>query len=139
MPCKAMSPRPRPLAAANRRAWLRGPLALLGGFALWPLARGREVAGPARVQGQAATTTLLGKRSYMRQVGALYLAAHPQEADRNKLRHWLFGAGAEPAEMSLIGRMADDWRTQDIVVISGWVFARTEARLCAYLHLGGVA
>ena len=74
----------------------------------------------------------------MRQVGALYLAANPAEADREKLRHWVLGAGADPVEMRLLGRIAGDWCAQDIVVISGWVFARTEARLCAYLHLGGV-
>jgi len=31
-----------------------------------------------------------------------------------------------------IGR---DWRTHDLALLDGWVLARTEARVCALLHL----
>jgi hypothetical protein len=41
---------------------------------------------------------------------------------------------------SRITRALDrDWSNHDVAVVDGWILARTEARLCAVLHLAAGA
>jgi hypothetical protein len=35
----------------------------------------------------------------------------------------------------LLRAVARDWSNNYVVVVDGWLLARTEARLCAFLHL----
>jgi len=69
----------------------------------------------------------MGDAALLRQLGSEYLALHPQERDMRHLLHSLSNSVFES-----IGR---DWRTHDLALLDGWVLARTEARVCALLHL----
>lgn len=109
------------LRASRRRKMLRGMLGWLGAALL--------VFPGARRTGTA------------HQLGALYLDQYPQEADRARLWALLAGDAIRPLERVLENRIARDWREHDVAVLAGWVFARTEGRMFAYLHLthGGQA
>ena len=66
-------------------------------------------------------------------VGRQYLRNHPQEASAPWLTDILFGS--EPSmEKIRLGRERD-FRDGDVVVIEGWFYARTEARLLALLSI----
>jgi hypothetical protein len=71
----------------------------------------------------------------LRRLGAIYLLAHPVERSRALLSHLLIAGhdGAIPSR--LLSAVARDWSSNYIVVVDGWLLARTEARLCAFLHL----
>lgn len=75
----------------------------------------------------------------MRRLGALYLSAHPEERSPARLSRLLLTArdGAVPSR--LLRTISRDWSSHHVVVVDGWVMARTEARLCAFLHLEGEA
>jgi hypothetical protein len=68
-------------------------------------------------------------------VGRIYVSANPHEADPGQLLR-LIGGEAERSMLALGRRIDSDWQRQDVAVIAGWVFSRTEARICAlaYLH-----
>jgi hypothetical protein len=82
---------------------------------------------------------VLGDTAMLGGFGAIYLGEHPHERDRERLSRVLAGNGAGPVGLSLIEGIARDWREHDVVVVAGWVCARTEARICALLHLMGGA
>jgi hypothetical protein len=71
----------------------------------------------------------------LRRLGARYLVAHPAERSRVRLSRLLIPAdeGAIPAQ--LLRGIARDWAANHVVVVDGWLLARTEARLCALLQL----
>lgn len=82
----------------------------------------------------------MGDATLLRQLGAEYLAMHPQERDMTHLLRALFGAhSGEPIgprlSNSVFESIGRDWRTHDLALLDGWVLARTEARVCALLHL----
>jgi hypothetical protein len=113
--------------------------ATLGGLAgLW-LARRAAPWAPARPAVLRALAPAFADPHAMAEVGALYLAAHPAEADAAVLARALCAAGAGFDPSGLVRQIAGDWREQRTVAILGWVFARTEARLCAWMHLEGNA
>jgi hypothetical protein len=75
-----------------------------------------------------------------RRLGGFYLARHPEEADTAALERALFGTAGNGWDG---GRAAQTWaaacradfRAERLVVLDGWWLARSEARLCALLHL----
>jgi hypothetical protein len=71
----------------------------------------------------------------LRRLGAIYLVVHPEESSRSLLSHLLIAAedGAIPSR--LLSAVARDWSSHQVVVVDGWLLARAEARLCAFLHL----
>jgi len=71
----------------------------------------------------------------LRRLGAMYLVAHPEEASRQLLSRLLIdgGEGAIPSRLSRA--VARDWSNHNVAVVDGWLMARTEARLCAFLYL----
>ncbi len=71
----------------------------------------------------------------IRRLGALYLAAHPAERSQGLLSQLLIGGGEGTVPSRLFCAVARDWSVHDVVVVDGWILARTEARLCAFLHL----
>lgn len=77
---------------------------------------------------------LLGDIAALRRLGAVYLSLHPQERDRERLSQLLLRS-AKPAGLSLLEEIARDWFEHEVIVVQGWVLARTEARICAALHL----
>jgi hypothetical protein len=71
----------------------------------------------------------------LRRLGAIYLAAHPGERSRALLSHLLIAGDNGTIPSRLLGATARDWSSNHVVVVDGWLLARTEARLCAFLHL----
>ena len=71
----------------------------------------------------------------LRRLGAIYLVAHPEERSRALLSHLLIAADDGTIPSRLLSAIARDWSSNHVVVVDGWLLARTEARLCALLHL----
>jgi hypothetical protein len=68
-------------------------------------------------------------------LGAIYLASHPQDRNRVRLSGLLSGDATSPVPVGLIEAIARDWSVHDVTVVEGWVMARSEARICALLHI----
>jgi hypothetical protein len=71
----------------------------------------------------------------LRRLGAMYLVAHPDERSRQLLSHLLIDSGDGAIPLRLLRALARDWSNHHVAVVDGWLLARTEARLCAFLHL----
>jgi hypothetical protein len=71
----------------------------------------------------------------LRRLGAVYLIAHPEERSRGPLSHLLIAGDEGTIPSRLLRAIARDWSSHHVVVVDGWLLARTEARLCALLHL----
>ena len=71
----------------------------------------------------------------LRRLGAIYLVAHPVERSRALLSHLLIAGDDGSIPSRLLRAVARDWSSNHVVVVDGWLLARTEARLCAFLHL----
>jgi hypothetical protein len=71
----------------------------------------------------------------IRRLGAIYLVARPEERSRALLSHLLIAGDDGTIPSRLLSAVARDWSSNHVVVVDGWLLARTEARLCALLHL----
>ena len=75
----------------------------------------------------------------LRAVGALYLRRHPEEAVPVRLLMHQSAMGRIGAQDALARMIAErrrvDLEREDVVVVAGWVLARSEARLCATASL----
>jgi hypothetical protein len=71
----------------------------------------------------------------LRRLGAVYLIAHPEERSRRLLSHLLIDGGDGTIPARLLRALDKDWSNHHVAVVDGWLLARTEARLCAVLHL----
>jgi hypothetical protein len=71
----------------------------------------------------------------LRRLGAIYLAAHAEERSRALLSQLLIGGDDGTIRSRLLRAIARDWSANNVAVVDGWLLARTEARLCAVLHL----
>lgn len=124
---------------AGRRGCLRRALAVVGLLCL-QRAGARPALPPVAALPalddwlQRANPAGLSDPEAMRHVGALYLAGHPDESDPARLWQRFADGGAAAGAEGLAARIDQDWRSGDVVLVSGWVFARTEARCCALLH-----
>src|SRR5580698_971168 len=98
------------------------PVPEMGGLEHWLRHRGAAALGD---------TAVLGR------YGEIYLAEHTHERNRGRLSLLLSGDGQGNVGIRLLEGIARDWREHNVVVVAGWVFARTEARICAALHLMG--
>jgi hypothetical protein len=133
----------RPPAAGgglDRRRFLEGALASLSALAL-PAAARTSLAPEASA---AAWRTGLPDTRAAAAVGRLYLKQYPQEASATWLEQRLFGgelsaqgehAGHDGPFDRLRQARQQDFRHGDVVVLDGWFFARTEARLLALIFL----
>ena len=88
---------------------------------------------------------LLGGLKYKnsaRKIGYEYLKVMPYEANINILlnhlcetsgeqEHTLKNASAEVIKTILRKKSGDDFRSEQVVSVRGWVLSKTEARLCA--------
>lgn len=72
-------------------------------------------------------------------IGERYLLLYPDEASVDALSEAVAPAGGDGAAAfaALRGRIHRELRRGEVVRVDGWVLARTEARLCALVHLGG--
>jgi hypothetical protein len=71
----------------------------------------------------------------LRRLGDIYLAAHPAERSRDLLSHLLIAGVDGTIPSRLLNAVSRDWSGNHVVVVDGWLLARTEARLCAFLRL----
>lgn len=78
---------------------------------------------------------LFSDLSALRRLGDIYLAAHPAERSRDLLSHLLIADFDGTIPSRLLSAVSRDWSGHRVVVVDGWLLARTEARLCAFLHL----
>jgi hypothetical protein len=81
-------------------------------------------------------------------VGALYLRGRPDEQSADRLAGLLFDSGLsrqldrvgfQELLQRVISNRARDFLEEDLVILDGWVFPRTEARLLALIALCGDA
>ncbi len=68
-------------------------------------------------------------------VGKAYLDTYPEEGDRRFLMDKLFGSiklcGPGDFRCRLAKRRTQDFREGEVVLIQGWILAKTEARIAA--------
>ena len=79
----------------------------------------------------------LGEPAALGRLGVIYLASHPAERDAGRLSRLILRDSAAPVEAALIESIASDWSRHDVTLVDGWVLSRTEARICAAVHLMG--
>jgi hypothetical protein len=124
--------------ALERRHWLRAFVALFGVLSFGPPFGVRESwSEEAHLEKwlRLFSVDFLGDGAALSHLGAIYLASNPGERNRKRLSRLLSGDGTNPVGLSLIENVARDWLEHDVAVVEGWVLARTEARICAVLHI----
>jgi hypothetical protein len=70
-------------------------------------------------------------------LGASYLVSHPTERNIRLLSSLVMGAHTGAVRLGLTIGIARDWAEHNVAVVDGWVLSRTEARICAAVHLMG--
>jgi len=134
------------VAGYSRREAIGGLVGLLAGFIASP---------PVAADGSDAASLALehwlddrpGSRrddfdpdaAALRRLGALYLRSHPEERSLDRLSRLLTVDASDRGPSPLSAALARDWANHDVSLVDGWVLARTEARLCAVLHLAAGA
>ena len=89
----------------------------------------------------SALTTLFKDPEGASAVGRRYLALHPDEADADRLSEALFDTAqpfrptAKTLRSDLSRQRECDFRDGDVVILDGWLLARSEARVCALTAL----
>ncbi len=121
----------------DRRSCLRVLIGLLGVLSLGP---GRDSLPTAKLDSwlKRIDPARLGDRVALSRLGAIYLASHPEEQGSERLSRLLLRDSADPVEIGLIESIARDWLKHDVTQVEGWVLSRTEARICAAVHLMAV-
>ena len=128
--------------AAGRRQFLRLSASTgLASFALscsWPgMTAVLAMEQPAGSDLASALTTLFKDPEGAAAIGRRYLALYPEEADAEHLAAALFQAPKPPRATTdalrseLSHQRQQDFRDGDVVVVDGWLLARSEARACA--------
>jgi hypothetical protein len=88
----------------------------------------------------AFVNSLFSRLPDARRIGSLYLSQTPSENNRELLWSGIFGSTSARDRVQcrsvLAERITSDFRSMNIVKLRGWVFARSEARLCALSCLG---
>jgi hypothetical protein len=132
-----------PAAAVGRRDFLRALAAVCAGFSVSSLcdsslcdfggARSNSAGLDEWLRSHGAT--YFSDVAALRRLGATYLLAHPEEQSRTLLSRLLIDTGSDPIPSRLRRAIARDWSRHRLAIVDGWLMARSEARLCAFLHL----
>lgn len=128
--------------AAGRRQFLRLSASTgLASFALscsWPgMTAVLAMERPGTNDLTPALTTLFKDPEGTAAIGRRYLALYPQEADADHLTAALFDTAkpspttADALRSELSRQRQQDFRNGQVVVVDGWLLARSEARVCA--------
>jgi hypothetical protein len=92
-------------------------------------------AAEARAASLAALDALFASVDSVRRVGAAYRRQYGDERGISALHRRLFGHAVRPGRAELAGwlrlQRANDLAEDDVVIVAGWLLARSEARLCA--------
>jgi hypothetical protein len=126
--------------AIDRRSCVRLFISLLGVLSLNPsLSAPEDWLAAADLQSWLRNfgPSRLGDPEALSQLGAIYLALHPGERELERLSRLILRDSAAPVKSVLIESIARDWSKHDVTQLAGWVLSRTEARICAVLHLTG--
>jgi hypothetical protein len=124
--------------ASGRRDCLRAFVGLAGVLSLGPCfsmrtARAEETNPDVWLRHFSAGYA--GDGAALSRLGAIYLASNPRERNRERLLRLLSMDGTGCVASRLIEHIARDWSEHDVTTVDGWLLARTEARICAALHL----
>lgn len=128
----------QPIRAVGRRDFMAALFGLGAGALACGLQRCAEVPARSRALGDwvhACGPGFFSDLAALRRLGAIYLAAHPEERSTARLSQLLIGGDHDTIPSRLGSAVARDWASHDVVVVDGWLLARAEARLCAFLHL----
>lgn len=110
-------------------------LAVAGGGTVWLKSR-REARSMEILLGLAQRT---GLAAVAPRLGGEYLAAHPEEASTRELVRAIFpwwGPDEEGAARAALAQRIDrELAAGDVVLLDGWVVARTEGRFLALVTL----
>lgn len=124
----------------DRRLFVTGAGAVVGGLGLWPaVACIRWDGNPVR-RWAAQLSSVLRHQAAAGEIGRAYLRAHPSEADQERLVAGITGDWEQgPAELDRLGRDAlrlrlreqirTDFAQSRTVLVDGWVLSASEARL----------
>jgi hypothetical protein len=128
----------RTAAAVGRRDFILGLIGVCSGVSAYVLGGRGEALSNADALGdwlRYGGTGFFTDLRALKRLGALYLVEHPEEFSRVRLSNLLIAnfGGTIPARLS--SAVARDWSSNHVAVVDGWLLARTEARLCALLHL----
>jgi hypothetical protein len=102
----------------------------------------RAYASMARYRGPrscALLASFFGDADAAAVVGRRYLALHPSEADLDRLGREILSPTPARAYQAhtrqVLARHRDDFASEHLAIVDGWVLSRTEARLCAIAAL----
>lgn len=126
--------------SVDRRGCVRLLVGLLGALSLQRASAVRDGLGStADLQTwlQQFGPDRLGDAAALSRLGAGYLASYPDEQEPRRLARLILRDSTAPAKSALIGSICQDWSRHDVALVEGWVLSRTEARICAVLHLMG--
>ncbi len=113
----------------KRRRLIKLAALSLAGLAL-------PVAWLNRLRADVVFNELFGDASFAARIGRIRLAEDGKAGARGRmLIADLAPDSARAKAERLHERIAADFETLDVVVVDGWVMARTEADLCAAVHL----
>jgi hypothetical protein len=124
----------------NRRLFVTGAGAVVGGLGLWPAVACIRWDGHPVRRWAAQLSGVLRHQAAAGEIGRAYLRAHPSEADPERLVAGITGDWEQgPAELDRLGRDAlrlrlreqirTDFAQSRTVLVDGWVLAASEARL----------
>ena len=114
----------------KRREFLFGATAVIGSFFPWLPRRERE-----RLSDAERVRAIFSDPSGADNIGRAYLRSAPEEADPAFLARVLGLDNATDLRRMLAARNKRDFECGDVVLVEGWVLARSEARACAHASL----
>jgi hypothetical protein len=130
------------MGAVGRRDLILALIGLCAGVLAGTSGGPGEVRSKSRALGdwlRACGADFFPDLTVLRRLGDIYLLAHPEERSRALLSDLLIAGDDGSIPSQLLSAVARDWSGNHVVVVDGWLLARTEARLCALLHLEGGA
>jgi len=118
--------------------WILFSFTFLSAFPLNSKAQAATRLGPRRLL-KRALEDIIRNRPAAEQIGSIYLAAHPDEEDFDRLAGDLidssFEGDSEILRQRISAQRVRDFANEDVTIVDGWVLARVEARVCALMHI----
>jgi hypothetical protein len=124
----------------GRRHLLQGAALCAVAMSRWPVPRAGDASEQVAALA-ASACALFADPEAARMIGALYLRDNCCETDLISLDEWLpAGPGLAHSLPQWFGEQRRlELAGDDVTIVAGWVLARSEARLCALLHLAAVS